>query len=167
MNKGLFLDRDGVINIDNGHVHRIEDFELREEIFEIVRLANRLNFKVVVVTNQAGIGRGLYTTEQFQILDRFMHEEFRKRGGLISRTYFCPYHPEYGIGFLLQNSYDRKPNPGMLVKACRDFTINPKFSVMIGDQPTDHLAAQRLGITRYVNATRHEWLATACNALYF
>lgn len=154
MTPALFLDRDGVINIDKNYVHRIEDFEFIEGIFELGRTANRLGLKVVVITNQAGIGRGYYDEQQFHHLTDWMLAQFAERGVSISKVYFCPYHPIAGIGEYRQDSYDRKPNPGMILAAQRDLDIDLDASVLVGDKETDLQAGRAAGIhwnLRFVN----------------
>ena len=89
----LFLDRDGVINLDHGYVHTPEEFEFVDGIFEVVATANRAGYLVVVVTNQAGIGRGYYSETQFHALTDWMKASFAEHGGQIDAVYFCPYHP--------------------------------------------------------------------------
>ena len=107
----LFLDRDGVINVDRHYVWRIEDFEFVPGIFELVEAAVQGGLLPIVVTNQAGIGRGYYTEGDFRRLDDWMHAQFRERGAAIARTYHCPYHPTEGIGDYRRESFDRNPIP--------------------------------------------------------
>jgi len=92
----LFLDRDGVINIDHGHVHRIENFEFIPGVFDLVRRANDKGWMVIVVTNQAGIAKGYYTEEAFQILSAWMIDQFQMNGARLDKIYHCPHHPEFG-----------------------------------------------------------------------
>ena len=161
MNKALFLDRDGVINIDTGHVHKIEDFVFRYEIFDICKEAILNSYFIIVVTNQAGIGRGLYSEKEFRILNDYMLKEFKKKEIEIMQTYFCPYHPTKGKGKYLKKSIDRKPLPGMFHKAKNEFKLNMKKSIMIGDKETDKSAALSAGITKYVDATKENWVFEA------
>ena len=133
----LFLDRDGVINVDRHYVWRIEDFEFMPGIFELVEAAVQGGLLPIVVTNQAGIGRGYYAEEDFRRLDDWMHAQFRERGAAIARTYHCPYHPTEGIGVYRRESFDRKPNPGMILRAKADFDIDLSRSVLIGDKDSD------------------------------
>ena len=165
MNRALFLDRDGVINEDYGYVHRIEDFHFREGIFDVCRAAQKERMKIVIVSNQAGIGRGLYTQEAFHAITHFMVEEFSLRSLFISGVYYCPFHPDHGIGHFKKNSFYRKPNPGMLLSACAEHNINPRLSVMIGDRDTDRQAAASAGIFSYIDASRHDWANNALQAL--
>jgi D-glycero-D-manno-heptose 1,7-bisphosphate phosphatase len=142
----LFLDRDGVINVDLGYVHRPEEFEFVDGVFELVAAANGAGYLVVVVTNQAGIGRGYYSEAQFQELTDWMKTKFRECGGIIDAVYFCPYHPEHGIGAYRRESEFRKPAPGMLLKAQRELDIDMDKSVFIGDKPSDMAAGRAAGV---------------------
>jgi D-glycero-D-manno-heptose 1,7-bisphosphate phosphatase len=157
MNRALFLDRDGVINEDYGYVHKIEDFHFREGIFDVCRAAQKARMKIIVVTNQAGIGRGYYSVNDFKILTSYMSEKFASEHIYISDVYHCPYHPEHGIGHYKKASFCRKPNPGMLVIACSDHNINPRTSLMIGDKESDRKAAMALGILNFVDASKIGW----------
>lgn len=157
MNRALFLDRDGVINVDYGYVHKIEDFHFREGIFDVCRAAQRSRMKIIVVTNQAGIGRGLYTEEDYKKLTLFMIASFSKANISISGVYYCPFHPIHGIDRYKQDSYDRKPNPGMLLKAIHEHRLAAEGSIMVGDKPSDELASARAGISAYVDATLESW----------
>jgi len=145
-NRALFLDRDGVINIDRGYVHRQEDFEFREGIFEICQSAQALGYLLLVVTNQAGIARGYYTETDFLQLTEWMLKEFSKRQICIRAVYYCPYHPFYGIGRYKRDSPDRKPSPGMLLRAQADFALDLGTSVLIGDKLSDIHAAEAAGV---------------------
>lgn len=144
--KALFLDRDGVINIDKTHVYKIDDFEFVDGIFDLCRKAKERDYIIIVVTNQGGIGRGYYTEKDFQILTKWMIEQFANRRIIINRVYHCPYHPEHGMGEYKKESFDRKPNPGMFLKARDDFDINMAESILIGDKETDIEAAQKAGV---------------------
>src|SRR5258708_2899737 len=96
--KALFLDRDGVVNIDSGYVHEPSECVFVEAIFELVRMANQAGYATVLVTNQAGIGRGHFSVDQFQVFTEWMLAEFEKRHARIDRVYYCPHHPEFGLG---------------------------------------------------------------------
>jgi len=146
MTRGLFLDRDGVINVDKGYVHRVEDFVFLPGIFELCATAQQLGFLPIVVTNQAGIGRGYYTEGDYLQLTDWMLERFNARGIRIGRVYHCPFHPTAGVGKYRRDSYDRKPNPGMILRARADFDLDLTQSVLIGDKDSDIGAGRAAGV---------------------
>tara|TARA_B100000780_G_scaffold264088_1_gene218467 strand:+ start:15982 stop:16512 length:531 start_codon:yes stop_codon:yes gene_type:complete len=141
MNSALFLDRDGVINIDYGHVYKKENFDFIDNIFDIVSFAKDLGYLVIIITNQAGIAKGLYTEKDFQRLMLWVAHQFEINNGKIDKTYFCPFHKNGVVKKYTKDSIDRKPQPGMILKACKEFNINPKTSVLIGDKASDIKAA--------------------------
>ena len=152
-NKALFLDRDGVINIDHGHVGKIEDFDFVDGIFELCQKAQNSGHLIVIITNQAGIAKGYYSEEDFLTLTSWMETEFRKNGVTISKTYYCPYHIEGKIEKYKKESEDRKPNPGMILKAIKEFNIDPNQSILIGDKDTDIEAGERSGVAKLIKFT--------------
>ena len=107
---------------------------------------NDKNYYVFVVTNQAGIAKGKYTEEQFLELTKWMENEFLNYKIKIAKTYYCPYHEKAAIKQYKQDSFDRKPNPGMLLKAIKEFNIDPRKSIMIGDKESDMEAGRRAKI---------------------
>ena len=143
MKKALFLDRDGVINLDHGYVHTVEAFEFVPGILDCIRRMQARGYLPIVVTNQSGIGRGYYSREDFRRVTDYMLEEMRKAGIAISReqVLFCPHTPEEGCGC-------RKPQPGMLLEAIERFGIDPAASVMIGDKRSDIEAAEAARVGR-------------------
>ena len=144
--RGLFLDRDGVINEESGYLHRIEDVRFVTGIFSLCRVAKSLEYKIFVVTNQAGIGRGLYTKKDFQTLTAWMSGEFAKEHVSIDAVYHSPVHPEHGVGEYKRDHADRKPGIGMLQRAEREFRVALSASVMVGDRCTDIQAANAAGL---------------------
>ncbi len=158
MNRALFLDRDGVINEDYGYVHKIEDFHFRDGIFDVCHAAQKARMMIIVVTNQAGIGRGLYSHNDFMLITNYLQSAFHGQGLFISGIYHCPFHPDHGLGHYKRSSFERKPSSGMLVKACNDLNINPSASLFIGDRESDRAAAHGVGIRIYVDASRKDWL---------
>jgi D-glycero-D-manno-heptose 1,7-bisphosphate phosphatase len=148
--KALFLDRDGVINVDRNYVHRVEDFEFLPGIFELCAAAVERGYLIVVVTNQAGIGRGYYTEADFAQLTEWMVGAFRQRGIDIARVYHCPYHPAAGVGEYRRESFDRKPQPGMLLRARDELGLDLAGSVLIGDKDSDIAAGRAAGVGRLV-----------------
>ena len=143
--KALFLDRDGVINQEVGYLHAAEEVRWVEGIFELCRVAVGLGYRLVVVTNQAGIARGLYTEEQYETLMEWMLEEFVRQGVALDAVYFCPFHPE-GKGKYGREHEDRKPGTGMLRRAAKDLKVELGASVMVGDRCTDVAAANAAGL---------------------
>ena len=142
----LFLDRDGVINVERNYVHRIEDFEFLEGIFDLCRAAAERNMPIVVVTNQAGIGRGYYSEAQFLTLTDWMQARFEEERAPVAAVYCCPYHPEKGVGKYRKESFDRKPNPGMLLRARDELGLDLSRSILIGDKGSDIAAAKAAGV---------------------
>jgi len=126
-----------VINIDHAYVSSKEDFEFIDGIFELCRVAQQLDFLIFVITNQAGIGRGYYTELDFLNLTDWMCEVFRLQGISIAKVYFCPFHPEHGIGHYKKDSDCRKPAPGMIIQATKEFDVDLEKSVLVGDKETD------------------------------
>lgn len=162
----LFLDRDGVINIDHGHVGTIDRWDFMPGIFELGRAASALGLMLVVVTNQAGIGRGLYSEADFHTLTNWMKDEFRTAGIVIADVYFCPYHPTEGIGEYRRHSEDRKPGPGMLLRAAREHGIDLGRSTFLGDSETDMIAGRTAGVGRLILLSRHDaGVATAADVI--
>lgn len=141
MHKALFLDRDGVINIEKDYLYKIEDFEFIDGIFELCKYFQAKNYKIFIVTNQSGISRGFYSEEQFELLSHWVIKEFQKNKIEISKIYHCPHHPEYS-----GECECRKPEAGMLLKAAEDFDIDLRNSVMIGDKERDIEAGLNAGL---------------------
>jgi D-glycero-D-manno-heptose 1,7-bisphosphate phosphatase len=137
LKRALFLDRDGVINVDHGYVHTVEQFEFINGIFDLVAAANRLGYLVIIVTNQAGIARGYYSVAQFQDLTNWMKSRFVENGSIIDAVYYCPHHPEHGSGEYRIECGCRKPFPGMLLNAKYEFDLDMKKSIIVGDKETD------------------------------
>jgi D-glycero-D-manno-heptose 1,7-bisphosphate phosphatase len=146
MRKALFLDRDGVINVEKGYVHRPEDCHFLPGIFELCQAAQDLGYLLLVTTNQAGIARGYYTESDFLKFTDWMAGRFAEQQIQIARVYYCPYHPVHGIGKYKVDSPDRKPNPGMLLRAQADFDLDLGSSVLIGDRLSDICAADAAGV---------------------
>ncbi len=142
----VFLDRDGVINQEVGYLIRPEDVRFVPGLFPLLRTARRLGYRLVVVTNQSGIARQLYTEEQFHELMRWMAAELRHEEIHLDAVYFCPYHPEHGVGDLRRDHSDRKPAPGMLLRAARELGLDLARSVIVGDRCSDLAAGRAAGL---------------------
>lgn len=142
----LLLDRDGVINVDYGYVHSREKFNFIDGIFELARHARQQEYKLVVITNQSGIARGYYTENDFNHLTDWMCEQFLAAGAPIDRVYYCPYHPTDGLGQYLKEDYSRKPNPGMILQAQNELSLDLSRSVIVGDKLSDIQAGNAAGV---------------------
>jgi len=165
--KALFLDRDGVINVERSYVCKIDAFEFLPGIFDLCRMAQEARFVPIVVTNQAGIGRGFYSDEDFQRLTSWMLDQFRARGIRIERVYHCPFHPTEGIGEYRRESFDRKPNPGMILKARSEFGLDLAQSVLVGDKDSDIEAGRAAGVRYNVKLLHEGATADARSGLEF
>lgn len=142
----LFLDRDGVINVDHGYVFERDKFEFVDGIFDLCRAAKSLGYFIFVVTNQAGIGRGYYSEHDFWELTCWMCEAFSQHSAAIEKVYFCPSHPVHGVGKYKVDSPFRKPRPGMLLQAAQEFQIDLEQSVLVGDKISDVQAGIAAGV---------------------
>jgi D-glycero-D-manno-heptose 1,7-bisphosphate phosphatase len=154
--RALFLDRDGVINVEKNYVHKVEDFHFIEGVFETSKAFQDAGYLIVVITNQSGIGRGYYTETDFHALTDWMKGEFAKHGVTVAAAYFCPHHPEEA-----QDDYKvicacRKPAPGMILKAAGELGIDLQQSVLVGDKEIDIEAGLKAGVGRnYLVRTGH------------
>jgi D-glycero-D-manno-heptose 1,7-bisphosphate phosphatase len=144
--RALFLDRDGVVNEEVGYLHRIEDVRFVPGIFSLCRKANILGYRLIVVTNQAGIARGYYSEEDFERLMVGMRAAMRVEGVELDAVYFCPFHPEHGVGKYKQEHEDRKPGTGMLRRGVQEFGVSLGESVLVGDRCSDVAAANAAGL---------------------
>ena len=143
----LFLDRDGVINVDHGYIHRPDQFEFVSGIFELARFwTNELSRPIIVVTNQSGIGRGYFDESAYADLARWMCDRFEAEHATIARVYHCPYHPQHGVGEYRRDHPWRKPNPGMILQAASDFGLDLAGSAIMGDTMSDIEAGAAAGI---------------------
>lgn len=150
MDTAIFLDRDGVINKNFGYVHKIEDFNFIDGIFNLARKAIKQKYKLIVITNQAGIGRGYYSENDFHKLTKWMCNRFADEGITIDKVYFSPFHPTEGIGKYLKDDISRKPNPGMILQAQSELNINLNDSILIGDKESDIQAGIAAGIKKNI-----------------
>lgn len=140
-----FLDRDGVINVDHGYVHRPERLEWVAGAPEAVRLLNEAGLAVIVITNQSGVARGFFGEADVKQLHLHMQEQLRARGAHVDAFYYCPHHPQGTVAPYAVACDCRKPKPGLLEQAARDFAIDRKRSFLIGDKDDDIAAAQAFG----------------------
>lgn len=148
-----FLDRDGVINRERGYVHRPADFELLPGVTEGMARLRAAGYLLVVVTNQAGIARGLYDAAAFEQLTQYMRDLLQAAGVTVDAVYHCPHHPTAGVGAYRVECVCRKPAPGMLLAAAQQLGIDLPASVLVGDKSSDIEAGRRAGVSRCVLVT--------------
>lgn len=150
MQPAAFIDRDGVINRELHHVHRIEDFHVLPGVVEGLRMLASAGYRLVVVTNQGGIAKGLYTPEDYELLTQHMRHWFAERGVEFAGVYHCPHHPEGSVARWKLACSCRKPEPGLLLQAANELGLDLARSVIVGDKISDMLAGQRAGVEQLV-----------------
>ncbi|MCM1303073.1 MAG: D-glycero-beta-D-manno-heptose 1,7-bisphosphate 7-phosphatase [Lachnospiraceae bacterium] len=137
MNKAVFLDRDGTINIDKGYVFQREQFEYINGVTEALRLLGELGYQLVIVTNQSGIARGYYTIHDFEQLNDWMLSDLKKRGIEIAGIYYCPHHPRGRNRQYAMECDCRKPKTGLFWRAQKELQIDMEHSYAVGDRIRD------------------------------
>lgn len=130
MEKVIFCDRDGVINVEKNYLYKIEEFEFIDGVFESFKHLQALGYKLVIITNQSGVSRGYYTKKDFDILTKWMVEKFKENGVKIDGVFLCPHGPN-------DNCNCRKPKIGMIDEAKKLFKIDLQNSWLIGDKDSD------------------------------
>jgi D-glycero-D-manno-heptose 1,7-bisphosphate phosphatase len=149
-----FLDRDGVINLDSGYVSRVADFQFIPGVLGACRSLHIAGYKLIIVTNQAGIAHGYYDENAFEEITRWMRGRFSEAGAPLTGVYYCPHHPRGRVARFRRECGCRKPAPGMIAKAVREHQIDLANSFLVGDKETDLEAAERAGISgRYLVRT--------------
>ena len=143
LRKAVFLDRDGVVNVDRGYVHRVEDFEFIADTPQALSRLQRAGWALVVVTNQSGIGRGRFGETDYQRLSAHMRSELQRSGVELDAVLHCPHRPDEGCNC-------RKPAPGMLLSAAAEAGLDLPASVMVGDKLADLQAGRAAGVARCV-----------------
>lgn len=150
-NKALFLDRDGVVNIDHGFVRCSADFQFKAGLFELCQYFQNRDYKIIIITNQSGVERGYFTEEDLREMHKYMLAELQKEGITVTDIFYCisvdDAHP------------DRKPNPGLFLKARDAYFLDMAASVSIGDKERDITAARKAGVG--VNILLDNAVATA------
>ncbi|GKX56822.1 D,D-heptose 1,7-bisphosphate phosphatase [Leminorella grimontii] len=142
----IFLDRDGTINVDHGYVYEIDRFQFIDGVIEACQELKKMGFALVVVTNQSGIARGMFTEDQFISLTEWMDWSLADRDVDLDGIYYCPHHPEGSVDEYRQQCDCRKPEPGMFLSAKDELNIDMAASYMVGDKVEDMLAAQKAGV---------------------
>jgi len=141
MNKVIFLDRDGVINRERGeYTYRIEDFEILPGLFDALNRFRKKGYLLIMITNQGGISKGLYTHQDFEKVTNYMISELNTKGIQLADYYYSPHHENYG------KSLSRKPDSLMLERAISKYNVDKKRAYFIGDSERDIIAAKKIGI---------------------
>ena len=156
-----FLDRDGVINVDHGYTFRPEDLAFTPTAAEDIRLLNEAGYPVLVVTNQSGVARGLYGVADIERFHDHMSARLAEHGARIDAFYYSPYHPDGTVAEFAIEHRDRKPGPGMILRAMRDWNIRREGSFLIGDKESDAQSAAAAGIESQLIAPNRGDLAAA------
>jgi D-glycero-D-manno-heptose 1,7-bisphosphate phosphatase len=151
--KAVFVDRDGTINVEKGHVHKIEDFELIPGSVEALKLLTQHGIKIYIITNQAGIAKGYYTEADFYKLTDFMTDQFHKKGIKLEKVLYCPHHPEGIIPEYSINCNCRKPDIGLVNNILKQEGFQPSEVALIGDKNSDIEVGHKLGIRTYLVLT--------------
>lgn len=160
MKRGLFLDRDGVINVEKNYLYKIEDFEFINGIFETAHFFQKKGFKIFIITNQSGIGRGYYSLEDFNTLTSWMIKEFEKNGVKISQVELCPHSPNVECNC-------RKPKIGMIENILKNHDIDLENSILIGDKDSDIKCAKNAKIATSIQVkTGHKFDETKSEATF-
>ena len=145
-NSCLFLDRDGVINYDYGYIDSFERFDLIPGVLSSLKEISSRNIHIIIITNQSGIARGIFTEDEYMFLTSKILDMFTKEHIFISKVYTCPHHPKAKIKKYKKNCNCRKPMPGLILNAIQEFNIDIKKSILIGDKSSDMEAAMNAGI---------------------
>lgn len=146
MNAAIFFDRDGVLNEEVGYLWQIEKFKWIDGARDAIKLCNERRLLTVVVTNQGGIAKNLYTAREVDALHDFMQKNLSEIGAHIDAFYFCPHHPEGSVAPFNVECDCRKPKPGLILRACEELQIDPARSILFGDTERDINAARAAGL---------------------
>jgi D-glycero-D-manno-heptose 1,7-bisphosphate phosphatase len=153
--RAVFLDRDGTINEEVGHLGKIEKMIIYPDSSAAIRMLNEAGFKVVLITNQAGVARGYFDEDTVKKVNEHLMTELALDGAKIDAAYFCPHHPEFGNDDYRKNCDCRKPEPGMLIRAANDLNIDLSASFMVGDTAKDIVAGKKAGCRTVLVLTGH------------
>ncbi|MCU4162592.1 D-glycero-alpha-D-manno-heptose-1,7-bisphosphate 7-phosphatase [Carboxylicivirga caseinilyticus] len=158
MKKAVFIDRDGVINNDEGHyyIYKPEDFKINEGIIEGLTLLQEHGFHIIVVTNQGGVAKGEYTEEDVKRVHDHFLDLMTIAGINITAIYYCPHHNK------ISDCDCRKPKPGMILKALKEHQIDVEYSFLIGDSPRDIEAGERAGLKQCFKIKANHSIIPAC-----
>jgi D-glycero-D-manno-heptose 1,7-bisphosphate phosphatase len=140
MNKAIFLDRDGVINVERGYTHLLKDFVILPDLVEVLQLFQQRGYILIIVSNQSGIAKKLYNQNEVEVLHSYLIEELGKSNITFSEVYYCVHHPD------VSRCICRKPDSLFVEKGLARFNIDPKKSYFIGDKERDVEAAEKAGV---------------------
>jgi D-glycero-D-manno-heptose 1,7-bisphosphate phosphatase len=146
----VFLDRDGVINVDHGYTHRVEDFQFVAGSAEAMARLQAAGWRLVVVTNQSGIARGLFSSDDYERFTAHLRSQLRAAGVELDALLHCPHLPDATVAAYRRSCDCRKPSPGMLLRAARELTLDLPRSVIVGDRLSDVQAGRAAGVGRCV-----------------
>ncbi|MDI3547539.1 MAG: D-glycero-D-manno-heptose 1,7-bisphosphate phosphatase [Halanaerobiales bacterium] len=152
MNRAVFLDRDGTINVDKGYLYKKKEFEFIPGAIEAIKMLNDNDYLVIVITNQSGVARGYYSEPDVINLHNFINRELNKYHAYVDKFYYCPHHQE-GIGRYKRKCKCRKPDIGMIEQAVKEFNIDKSQSYMIGNEDSDIKAGINAGLKRSFKVT--------------
>jgi D-glycero-D-manno-heptose 1,7-bisphosphate phosphatase len=139
-NKAVFLDRDGVINVERGYTHRLEDFVILPDLIEVLQLLQKKGYLLIIISNQSGIAKELYTQIEVEILHKYLREELSKNNVTLSEIYYCVHHSD------VSRCICRKPDSLFVEKGLARFNIDPAQSYFIGDKERDTQAGEKAGV---------------------
>jgi len=145
MDKAVFLDRDGTIVEDIGYLNSPEQIKFISGSIQAIKMLNDAGYEVIVITNQAGVAKGLVTEDMLQTIDKIIQKNILNGGGHLTAFYYCPHHPEHGVYPYRQICECRKPHTGLIKRATRDHDLDLSKSFMIGDKGSDIEAGKRAG----------------------
>lgn len=151
MNKAIFLDRDGTVNVDFGYVYKAESLEFLPGTTEALRIFQELGYLLIIITNQSGIGRGYFTRKEADLFNQAMAQQLKKHGITLSDFFTCPHAPE-------EHCECRKPSPFMIIEAIRKYDISPSKSYMFGDKKSDVECGERSNVKSFLVTTEHSLL---------
>lgn len=146
LRKAIFFDRDGTLNVDKNYLHKIEDFEWLGDAPQAIRWANEHDFLVIVITNQSGVARGYFAEDDVMKLHDWMNKDLVRFGAHIDAFYYCPHLPDGTVAAYAKECDCRKPKPGLIERACTDFSIDRATSLGIGDRSRDVACAEAAGV---------------------
>lgn len=161
--KVAFLDRDGVINTEVNYLSSIDDFSYIPKSIDALKLLIAKNYQIIVITNQAGIGKGFISEEQYNAVTKFYIEDLKAHGIEILKVYHCPHHEAATLLSFRKDCYFRKPNPGMIIDACTIFGVDREQSILVGDKVSDVQAGMAAAIGRcFLVRSGHKLRAGVC-----